>query len=178
MYFKIYNFHSYKRTIFCKNYCSNSTSSIIQIEANIQPQDIIHPIAQVKIENFVTYKEIYDMENLEKGLARTKSGVLAGLDGEVKANYTTKKLLQLSEALKQHKYKPNPMKKVMIAKSDGGKRPLAISSQQDKIIQATLLILLEPIFEKIFLDSSMGFRPKRGCHNALHLIKKRWQNVT
>lgn len=126
----------------------------------------------------VSYKDLCKVENLELGLKRTKSGVSAGLDGEVKANYTTSKLEKLAGELKSHSYKPSPTKKVWIAKPDGEKRPLGISSQKDKIIQATLLNLLEPKLESIFLDSSMGFRPKRGTHNALHRIKRRWQNVT
>jgi len=126
----------------------------------------------------VTYKEICTIKNLELGLKRTKSGVSAGLDGEIKANYTIGKLEKLAEELKSHSFKASPVKKVLIPKPDGGKRPLGISSQKDKIIQATILNLLEPIVENEFLDSSMGFRPNRGTHNALHRIKRRWQNVT
>jgi hypothetical protein len=60
-----------------------------------------------------TYKNIITIENLELGLKRTKSGISAGLDGEVKANYLdSKKLIALSEKLKTHKYKPSPTKKV------------------------------------------------------------------
>jgi hypothetical protein len=59
------------------------------------------------------YKNIVTIENLELGLKRTKSGISAGLDGEVKANYLdSKKLIALSEKLKTHKYKPSPTKKV------------------------------------------------------------------
>lgn len=58
------------------------------------------------------YNDIYKMETLEQGLKRTKSGASAGLDGEVKANYTTKKLQILSEKLKTHQYRPSPTKRV------------------------------------------------------------------
>lgn len=126
----------------------------------------------------IQYKDICNITNLELGLKRTKSGASAGLDGEVKANYTTGKLEKLAEELKSHTFKASPIKKVWIPKPDGGKRPLGISSQKDKIVQATILNLFEPLVEKTFLESSMGFRPNRGSHNALHRIKRRWQNVT
>lgn len=60
------------------------------------------------------YENIYNITNLELGLARTKSGVSAGLDGEVKANYLEKpnKIKDLSDKLKSQKYKPSPAKKV------------------------------------------------------------------
>ena len=60
----------------------------------------------------VLYKDLCKVENLELGLNRTKSGVSAGLDGEVKANYTTSKLEKLAGELKSHSYKSSPIKKV------------------------------------------------------------------
>lgn len=62
--------------------------------------------------NVVTYNEICNVENLELGLKRTKSGVSAGLDGEIKANYTTGKLEKLAGELKSHSFKASPIKKV------------------------------------------------------------------
>jgi hypothetical protein len=55
--------------------------------------------------NIVLYKDLCTITNLEKGLARTKSNVSAGLDGEVKATYSTYKLLKLAADLKSHCYK-------------------------------------------------------------------------
>ena len=126
----------------------------------------------------LTYSEICNFSNLEKGLARTKSGKSAGLDDDVKATWTQSKLEKLASELKSHKFKASPIKKVWIPKSDGGKRRLGISSQKDKIVQATILERLEKETEKVFLDCSYGFRPKRGCHDVLHSIKRKWQNVT
>ena len=130
-------------------------------EANKDSMDIIP----------LTYSEICNLGNLEKGLARTKSGKSAGLDGEVKATWTQSKLEKLASELRSHKFQASPIKKVWIPKPDGGKRPLGISSQKDKIVQATILERLEKETEKVFLDCSYGFRPKRGCHDALHSIK-------
>jgi len=62
--------------------------------------------------NIVKYNDICNITNLELGLKRTKSGVSAGLDGEIKANYTTSKLEKLAEELKSHTFKASPIKKV------------------------------------------------------------------
>lgn len=55
---------------------------------------------------------------------------------------------------------------------------MGIASQVDKVVQAAVLIQLEPILENIFLDCSYGGRPNRNCHLALKVIKTKWQNVT
>jgi hypothetical protein len=126
----------------------------------------------------ISYQDIISMLALDSGLKRTKSGVAAGLDGEVKANYSEKKLQDLHTKLRTQKYKPSPVKRVQIPKPDGGQRPLGISSQTDKIVQASILNHFEPKLEAMFYESSFGFRPKRGTHDALHKIKRKWQNVT
>jgi len=66
-------------------------------------------ITETKI---IQYKDICNITNLELGLKRTKSGTSAGLDGEVKANYTTSKLEKLVEELQSHTFKASPIKKV------------------------------------------------------------------
>lgn len=126
----------------------------------------------------IKYQDIIAISSLEAGLKRTKSGVAAGLDGEVKANYSEKKIHDLNTKLRTQKYKPSPIKRVQIPKPDGGKRPLGISSQTDKIVQASILNHFEPKLEAMFYNSSFGFRPKRGTHDALHRIKRKWQNIT
>ena len=129
-------------------------------------------------EKSVTYKNLISIENLQKGLARTKSGVSLGIDGETKKKISEKRLLKLHNELASQSYKPKPSKRVGIPKPGGGTRYLGISSQIDKIVQGAILIQLEPLFENIFLDVSYGFRPGIGCHNALKNIKYGWKGVT
>jgi hypothetical protein len=83
--------------------------------------EILHPLptqeeasdkSPVPINQIVTYNEICRFENLEQGLKRTKSGVSAGLDGEIKATFTNSKLEKLAEDLKSHNFKATPIKKV------------------------------------------------------------------
>lgn len=126
----------------------------------------------------IRYEDIISFDNLREGLARTKSGVAPGLDGEVKSSFTEERLQKLARDLKTQKYIPKVNKKVQIPKPDGSTRPLGIASQVDKVVQGAILTKLEPVLEKVFSNVSYGFRPGRGCHDALKTMKGRWQSVT
>lgn len=126
----------------------------------------------------ITYKDFISIENLNLGLARAKDGVSPGLDGKVEKTLTEKRLVKLHKDLAAQSYKPTPSKRVAVPKSGGGIRYLGIASQIDKVVQGALLNKLEPLFENIFLNASFGFRPNRGCHNALKEIKYGWKGVT
>ena len=80
-------------------------------------------------------------------------------------------LSNIREALRSRMYKPDPVKRVYVAKPDGRLRPLGIPTIRDRVIQAATLLILEPIFEADFEDCSYGFRPKRSAHQALEEIR-------
>lgn len=148
------------------------------------PSSTISPILQTpkagqkQIQEKVAYCDIITMENLGKALDRTKSGVAAGIDGEIKSNFDTVKLEKLYKELKSQKYKPKPTRRVGIPKPDGKTRYLGISSQRDKIVQAAILNLLEKRLDPRFSQLSYGFRPGFGCHDALKQIKLKWRSIT
>ena len=111
-----------------------------------------------------------------------RNGGSPGLDGEkcgdIKGReweYVTK----LCESLRTRRYHPSAVKRVYIPKSDGKLRPLGIPKIRDRVIQRALVLLMEPIYENIFLDFSFGFRPNKSApecaaQSAESMYKRRY----
>ena len=83
----------------------------------------------------------------------------------------TRLLDELAAELREGRYRPLPTRRVRIPKpGTSEQRPLSIPAVRDRIVQAAVKIVLEPIFEADFLPCSFGFRPKRAAHNALQVL--------
>jgi RNA-directed DNA polymerase len=106
-------------------------------------------------------------------VARNKAA--AGVDGqsvERFAHQAERYVLELHTALKEGTYRPSPVKRVEIPKADGKTRPLGIPTVKDRIVQAALKMVIEPIFEVQFRPGSFGFRPGRGRKDALREVDR------
>ena len=119
------------------------------------------------------YDKVYRADILSHAykLVRANKGS-AGIDGvtfeAIEANEGAPAFIgELEEALRTKTYKPDPVKRVMIPKSDGSQRPLGIPTIRDRVAQMAAKLVIEPIFEADFCETSYGFRPKKSAHDAV-----------
>jgi RNA-directed DNA polymerase len=134
---------------------------------------------------FSLIDKVYRSETLEAAWHKVKDNAgAAGVDGQSVKQFGFRAevyLAELEQALKTGKYRPEPIRRVEIFKGGGKMRPLGIPAVKDRIVQTALKLVIEPIFEREFEDSSYGFRPQRGCKDALRevdeLIKQGYPHV-
>jgi len=106
----------------------------------------------------------YNLVRANKGSAGIDGVTFEAIeDGEGVSAFTA----ELMEALENKTYLPDPVKRVMIPKKDGSKRPLGIPTIRDRVAQMAVKLVIEPIFEADFCETSYGFRPKKSAHDAV-----------
>lgn len=122
-------------------------------------------------------EKILDRDNMNKAFMKVKSNKGAGgIDGmkvDELGQYLKENGKQLIQAIKDGKYRPNPVRRVEIPKEEKGKvRKLGIPTVVDRVVQQAITQVLTPIFEKQFSDNSFGFRPGRSAHDAIRRSQK------
>ena len=135
--------------------------------------------AEIKYSNGLLEK-IIDRNNLNQAFKRVKANKGShGIDG-MKVDELLQYLKENGDSLRQFildgSYKPNPVRRVEIPKSDGKKRPLGIPTIVDRVIQQAIAQVLIPIFEEKFSENSYGFRPNRSAHQAILKCKQYMDN--
>lgn len=113
-----------------------------------------------------------------KNIFANKGSMTPGVNGITMDNMNDGRIEKIITSLKDHSYKPNPAKRIYIAKKNSNKmRPLGIPSGDDKLIQEVVRMILASIYEQNFSNRSHGFRPKRSCHTALKQIQNTFTGV-
>jgi RNA-directed DNA polymerase len=128
---------------------------------------------------YVLYDKVCSREILEEAYRRVKkNNGCPGID-KVSFDEITDEdnfLADIESDLKNFSYKPSPVLRVMIPKANGKMRPLGIPTIKDRVVQMAVKLVIEPIFEADFVDSSYGFRPKRSAKDAIKAIKSNLQS--
>ena len=136
---------------------------------------------------FECLMHLFNSESLANCYHQLDKDKAVGIDGVDKAAYGEDlegNLQGLLRRMKDMAYRPGPVREVLIPKEGkpGATRPLGISNLEDKIVQRMMQQVLESIYEPLFLECSYGFRPGKGCHDAIqalssHLYKHPVQTV-
>ena len=137
-------------------------------------------ISQLSSENrdnpdfrFTSLAHLIDKRMLVECHASMDGDKAVGIDGITKKDYAEnldENLENLLDRMKRNAYKPKPARRVEIPKDNGKTRPLSIYCYEDKLVQEAIRRILEAIFEPLFYDEMMGFRPGRNCHQALRYL--------
>jgi len=130
---------------------------------------------------YVLYDKMFVKHLMREAYKRVKrNNGATGVDGlsiaDIEAYGVDKYLSELGGELRRQDYRPQAVKRVMIPKANGGERPLGIPTMRDRIAQTICMLILEPIFEADFEDSSHGFRPNRSSKEAIAEIKSHLQS--
>jgi RNA-directed DNA polymerase len=125
---------------------------------------------------FSLIDKVYAPANLAAALARVSSNQgAAGVDQVTVGmfnDHAEANLRNLSDQLRTERYRPQAIRRTYLPKPDGTQRPLGIPTVRDRVAQTALRHVLEPIFEKEFAAHSYGFRPGRGCKDALRRVDR------
>ena len=127
---------------------------------------------------YALYDKIYREDILAHAYAQCRSNKGApGVDGQefadVEAYGVERWLAELAQALREERYRPDPIRRVFIPKPNGKLRPLGISTLKDRTCMTTAMLVLEPIFETDLPSEQYAYRPGRNAQQAAEEVKDR-----
>jgi RNA-directed DNA polymerase len=151
---------------------SNSTSTLTK------RQRIAELAKQEPELAFTSLNHLLDLDLLREAFIRTPKDKAPGVDGQTYAEYAAhleENLQSLLQRVKSGTYHAPPVRRVHVPKGTGKEtRPIGIPTLEDKVLQRAVVMLLEPLYEPLFAESSYGFRPGRSAHQALESL---WQQL-
>lgn len=161
-----------------RHYSTSGTNDImnklekLRLRSEMRPKHSINKNLHSMVYNI-------DLLNIAYDLIKSKPGNMTpGIVAETLDGMSQEVLLELSEKLKSESFQFKPGRQVYIPKASGGFRTLIIASPRDKIVQQVIKMILESIFEPLFLNYSHGFRPNRSCHTALKEVRRTFKSTT
>jgi RNA-directed DNA polymerase len=127
---------------------------------------------------YLLYDKVFDPRNLQEAWEQVKANAgapgLSGMTVEQYGETIDERLSEVSAKLRERRYEAKPIRRKWIPKTDGSgqQRPLGIPEVEDRIVQAAIVRVIEPIYEGKFYEGSYGFRPERGALNALEQLER------
>ena len=121
------------------------------------------------------YDKTHRMDVLQEAWKKvSRRNGAPGVDGKslqwIREYGVNRFLEDLQELLRSGCYKPSLIRRTYIPKGDGTERPLGIPTVADRVVQAAVKLVIEPLFEADFLNGSYGYRPNRSSHQAIKSI--------
>ena len=123
--------------------------------------------------------QFVDEELLRLAFRSLRKQAAPGVDGQSYEDYAAKldqNLKDVHARLTTGRYKAPVIRRVYIPKGNGKRRPIGISTVEDRTVQKAVAWVLSAVFEQDFLDCSHGFRPARSAHTALHRLREGMQD--
>src|SRR5919109_5255930 len=123
------------------------------------------------LENPILWHEAY------ANIYANEGAITKGIDEVTLDGFSQERVTAIITRLKNGTYRFKPTRRTYLPKKSGKKRPLGISSGDDKLVQEVVRIILERIYEPIFEESSHGFRPGHSPHTALQYLDRQGDAV-
>jgi RNA-directed DNA polymerase len=151
-----------------------STTNSVQ---ELQRKLCLKAKSEPKFRFYALYDKLYRTDVLSLAYSKVKENNGApGIDGvrfeDIGKEGEGEFLAGIGKQLKEGTYKPTSVRRVYIPKPNGEKRPLGIPTIKDRVVQMTLKLIIEPIFEAGFEDNSYGYRPDKSSQQAVLEIRK------
>jgi len=142
---------------------------------NLQKKLYLKAKAEPDFRFYLLYDKVWRADILEHAyeVARANAGA-AGVDGmtfdAIEAADVEEWLSGIGKELRERTYRPDPVRRVMIPKPNGGERPLGIPTIRDRVVQTAVKLVTEPIFEADLEPNAYGYRPRRSAGDAVEAV--------
>ena len=112
-----------------------------------------------------------------RNLYANSGAATKGVNEDTADGFSEAKINRIIKSLETETYQPKPARRTYIQKANGKMRPLGIPTFTDKLVQEVLRLVLQAVYEPVFLNCSHGFRPNRSCHTALAQAKQEFSGA-